>query len=126
VYFSPGIYAHIPGRDRRVRTLARLRDLLTPNGLIVVGPVLAPPLRALSRARLVDALRRVGRRAGLRRLAEPGDRFYRGHALDRAAASYRFIHYFSDDREAEAEMREAGLVVSGRLEATCWIVRRRV
>jgi ubiquinone/menaquinone biosynthesis C-methylase UbiE len=126
VYFSPGIYAHIPGRDRRVRTLARLRDLLTPNGLIVVGPVLAPPLRALSRARLVDVLRRVGRRAGLRRLAEPGDRFYRGHALDRAAASYRFIHYFSDDREAEAEMREAGLVVSGRLEATCWIVRRRV
>jgi SAM-dependent methyltransferase len=125
VYFSPGIYAHIPGRARRVRTLARLRDLLAPNGLIVVGPVLAPSLRALSRARLVDALRRIGRRAGLRRLAEPGDRFYRGHALDRAAASYRYIHYFRDTGEAEAEIADAGLVVSERLEMTCWILRRR-
>jgi len=125
VYFSPGIYAHIPGRDRRVRTLARLRDLLVPNGLIVVGPVLAPPLRAFSRARLVDALRRVGRRGGFRRLAEPGDRFYRGDALDRAATSYRYIHYFRDSDEAEAEMAEAGLVVSERLDTTCWIVRLR-
>jgi len=126
VYFSPGIYAHIPGRDRRVRTFARLRDLLAPNGLIVVGPVLAPPLRALSRARLVDALRRIGRRAGFRRLAEPGDRFYRGHALDRAATSYRYIHYFRDSGEAEAEMADAGLVVIERLDTTCWVVRARV
>jgi ubiquinone/menaquinone biosynthesis C-methylase UbiE len=125
VYFSPGIYAHIPGRDRRVRTLARLRDLLAPNGVIVVGPVLTPSLRALSRARLVDALRRISRRAGLRRLAEPGDRFYRGLALGRAATSYRYIHYFRDPGEAEAEMAEAGLVVSERLEMTCWILRRR-
>jgi len=126
VYFSPGIYAHIPGRDRRVRTLARLRERLAPNGLIVVGPILAPPLRALSRARLVDALRRVGRRAGFRRLAEPGDRFYRGHALDRAATSYRYIHYFRDRGEAEAEMADAGLVVIERLDTTCWVVRARV
>jgi SAM-dependent methyltransferase len=125
VYFSPGIYAHIPGRDRRVRTLARLRDLLAPDGLIVVGPVLAPALRAFARARLVDALRRVGRRAGFRRLAEPGDRFYRGLAIDRTATSYRYIHYFRDDGEAEAEMADAGFVVTDRLEATCWIVRRR-
>ncbi len=126
VYFSPGIYAHIPGRDRRVRTLARLRERLAPNGLIVVGPILAPPLRALSRARLVDALRRVGRRAGFRRLAEPGDRFYRGHALDRAATSYRYIHYFRDRGEAEAEIADAGLVVIERLDTTCWVVRARV
>ena len=125
VYFSPGIYAHIPGRDRRVRTLARLRQLLSPGGLIVVGPVLAPPLRALSRARLVDALRRVGRRAGFQGLAEPGDHFYRGHALGRAETSYRYIHYFETGEEAEAEMTDAGLVVSERLDTTCWIVRPR-
>jgi SAM-dependent methyltransferase len=125
VYFSPGIYAHIPGRERRVRTLARLRECLTPGGLIVVGPVMAPPLRAFSRARLVDALRRVGRLAGLHRLAEPGDRFYRGHALERAAMSYRYIHYFSSSAEAEAEMADAGLAVAERLDTTCWIVRPR-
>ncbi len=125
IYFSPGIYSHIPGRDRRVRTMARLRDLLTPDGIIVVGPVLAPPLRMLSRARLVDSLRRFGRLAGLPRLAEPGDHFYRGHALDRAATAYRFIHHFRTGGEAEAEMAEAGLVVAERLDETCWIVRPR-
>jgi len=125
IYFSPGIYAHIPGRERRVRTLARLRELLVPSGMIVVGPVLTPPLRALARARLVDALRRVGRRAGVRRLAEPGDRFYRGHALERAATSYRYIHYFRTTAEAEAEMTDAGLATVERLDRTCWIVRPR-
>lgn len=125
VYFSPGIYAHIPGRDRRVRTLSRLRELLAPGGLIVVGPVLAPRLRAFSRARLVDALRKVGRRAGFHRLAEPGDHFYRGHALDRAVTSHRYIHYFATSGEAEMEMAEAGLVVTDRLDVTCWIVRPR-
>jgi len=125
IYFSPGIYAHIPGRERRVRTLAKLRELLLPGGMIVVGPVLTPPLRALSRARLVDALRRVGRRAGMRRLAEPGDRFYRGHAVERAATSYRYIHYFRNSAEAEAEITDAGLVTVERLDTTCWIVRPR-
>ena len=125
IYFSPGIYSHIPGKERRVRTMARLRDLLAPGGLIVVGPVLAPPLRALSRVRLVDALRRVGRLAGLRRLAEPGDHFYRGHALDRASIAYRYIHRFRTSADAEAELAEAGLVVSDRLDVTWWIVRRR-
>jgi len=125
IYFSPGIYSHVPGRDRRVRTLARLRDLLAPGGMIVVGPVLAPPLRMLARARLVDALRRVGRGAGLKRLAEPGDHFYRGHALDRAPTAYRYIHRFGTLDEAEAEMAEAGLVVAERLDVTCWIMRPR-
>jgi ubiquinone/menaquinone biosynthesis C-methylase UbiE len=125
IYFSPGIYSHIPGRDRRVRTLARLRDLLAPGGMIVVGPVLAPPVRMLARARLVDALRRVGRGAGLKRLAEPGDHFYRGHALDRAPTAYRYIHRFGTLDEAEAEMAEAGLVVAERLDVTCWIMRPR-
>jgi ubiquinone/menaquinone biosynthesis C-methylase UbiE len=125
IYFSPGIYSHIPGKERRVRTMARLRDLLAPGGLIVVGPVLAPPLRALSRVRLVDALRRVGRLAGLGRLAEPGDHFYRGHALDRAPIAYRYIHRFRTSADAEAELAEAGLVVSDRLDVTWWIVRRR-
>ena len=125
IYFSPGIYSHIPGRDRRVRTMARLRDLLTPGGMIVVGPVLAPPVRAMSRVHLVDLIRRIGRRAGFSRLAEPGDHFYRGHALDRAPTTYRYIHRFWTSGEAEAEMAEAGLVVSQRLDVTLWILRPR-
>jgi ubiquinone/menaquinone biosynthesis C-methylase UbiE len=123
IYFSPGIYSHIPGRERRVRTLAHLRDLLAPGGLIVVGPVLAPPLPVLSRARLVDLLRRIGRRCGLDRLAEPGDHYYRGHALQRAPHCHRYIHRFRDHVEAEAELAEAGLVVTERLADTCWITR---
>jgi hypothetical protein len=47
IYFSPGIYSHIPGRTRRVRTLARLRGLLARGGLIVLGPILSPPLSRL-------------------------------------------------------------------------------
>jgi SAM-dependent methyltransferase len=125
IYFSPGIYSHIPGRARRVRTLARLRDLLAPDGFIVVGPVLAPPRPLLSRARLVDALRRIGRGCGLRRLAEPGDHYYRGHALRRAPVSYRYLHRFRDKAEAEAELAEAGLVVTDRLDETCWIAHAR-
>jgi SAM-dependent methyltransferase len=126
IYFSPGIYSHIPGRARRVRTLARLRDLLAPGGLIVVGPILAPPRPLLSRARLVDTLRRIGRRGGLRHLAEPGDHYYRGHALGRAPLSYRYLHRFRDAAEAEAELAEAGLVVTDRLDEICWIARARL
>lgn len=123
IYFSPGIYSHIPGRARRVRTLARLRDLLAPGGLIVVGPVLAPPLRLLSRTRLVDAVRSLGRRAGLRRMGEPGDHLFRSHALVPAPISYRFVHRFQDRAEAEAELADAGLVVIDRIDEACWIAR---
>jgi SAM-dependent methyltransferase len=125
IYFSPGIYSHIPGRDRRVRTLTRLRKLLAPGGLIVLGPVLAPSLPQLSRARLVDVVRRVGRRCGLARLAEPGDHYYRGHALGRAPVSYRYLHRFRDKADAEAELADAGLVVTDQLDPICWIARAR-
>jgi ubiquinone/menaquinone biosynthesis C-methylase UbiE len=124
IYFSPGLYSHIPSRARRVRTLARLRERLAPGGLIVVGPVLAPSRRWLSRARVVDALRRSGRRLGLRRLAEPGDHYSRGHAVERAPAPYRYLHRFRDDAEAEGELADAGLVVTDRLDETWWIARR--
>jgi ubiquinone/menaquinone biosynthesis C-methylase UbiE len=123
IYFSPGIYSHIPGRARRVRTLARLRGLLARGGLIVLGPILSPPLPRLSRTRLVDALRRVGRAVGVRRLAEPGDHYYRGHALERTPVSYRYVHRFRDGAEAEAELADAGLRVTDRLDETCWIAR---
>jgi SAM-dependent methyltransferase len=125
IYFSPGIYSHIPGRTRRVQTLARLRGLLAPNGLIVLEPVLDEPRRLLSRVRAVDTLRKVGRRLGLKRLAEPGDHLYRSHGLVRAPMSYRYVHRFRDLAEVEAELGDAGLVVSGRIEEACWIVRPR-
>jgi SAM-dependent methyltransferase len=123
IYFSPGIYSHIPGRARRVRTLVRLRGLLARGGLIVLGPILSPPLPLVSRTRLVDRVRRVGRAAGIRRLSEPGDHYYRGHALERAPVSYRYVHRFRDRAEAEDELAEAGLKVTERLDETCWIAR---
>lgn len=123
IYFSPGLYSHIPGRARRVRTLARLRGLLARGGLIVLGPILSPPRPLLSRSRLVDALRRIGRAAGIRRLAEPGDHYHRGHALERPPGSYRYVHRFRNRDEAEAELAEATLRVTDRLHETCWIVR---
>jgi ubiquinone/menaquinone biosynthesis C-methylase UbiE len=125
IYFSPGIYSHIPGRARRVRTLARLRTLLGPGGMIVFEPVLDQPRPLLSRARAVDTVRSLGRRVGLRRLGEPGDHLYRSHGLVRAPISYRFVHRFRDHAEAAAELSDAGLVVSDRIEDACWIVRPR-
>jgi ubiquinone/menaquinone biosynthesis C-methylase UbiE len=125
IYFSPGIYSHIPGRSRRVQTMARLRTLLAPDGLIAVEPVLAPPLPRLSRTRVVDAVRALGRRLGVRRLGEPGDHLYRSHALVRAPLSHRYVHRFRDHAEAEAELAEAGLVVADRIEDACWILRPR-
>jgi SAM-dependent methyltransferase len=126
IYFSPGIYSHIPGRARRVKTLARLRTLLAPGGVIVLEPVLAEPLSPLSRTRVVDTLRRLGRRFGLTRLGEPGDHLYRSHGLVRAPISHRFVHRFRDHAEAEAELADAGLAVSDRIEDTCWVARPRV
>jgi SAM-dependent methyltransferase len=125
IYFSPGIYSHIPGRVRRVRTLAHLRTLLAPGGLIVFEPVLAQPRPLLSRARAVDALRSFGRCIGFSRLGEPGDQLYRSHGLVRAPISYRYVHRFRDHTEAEAELADAGLVVSDRIEDACWVVRPR-
>ncbi len=125
IYFSPGVYSHIPGRARRVRTLARLRGLLAPGGLVALGPLLAPPLPWLARARLVDALRRLGRRAGLPALAEPGDHLHRGHAIEPPARAHRYVHRFGDAAEAEAELAQAGLVVTDRLDASWWIARPR-
>jgi ubiquinone/menaquinone biosynthesis C-methylase UbiE len=125
VYFSPGIYSHIPGRARRVRTLARLRSLLAPGGLIVVEPVLAPPHPLLSRVRMVDIVRSLGRRMGLAHLGEPGDHLYRSHGLVRAPLSHRYVHRFRDHAEAEAELTDAGLMVCDRLDDSCWVVRSR-
>jgi SAM-dependent methyltransferase len=125
IYFSPGIYSHIPGRARRVQALTRLRGLLAPNGLIALEPVLDEPRRLLSRVRAVDAIRKVGRRLGLERLAEPGDHLYRSHGLVRAPMSYRYVHRFRDLVEVEAELAEAGLAVAGRIDEACWIVRPR-
>jgi SAM-dependent methyltransferase len=125
IYFSPGIYSHIPGRARRVRTLAHLRTLLAPSGLIVFEPVLAEPRPLLSRARTVDMLRSLGRGIGLSRLGEPGDHLYRSHGLVRAPISHRYVHRFRDHGEAEAELADAGLVVTDRIEDACWVVRPR-
>ena len=67
----------------------------------------------------------AGVRIGLRRLGEPGDHLYRSHGLVRAPISHRYVHRFRDHAEAEAELADAGLVVSDRIEDSCWVVRPR-
>jgi SAM-dependent methyltransferase len=126
VYLSPGVYAHIPGRARRIETLQRLGRLLAPEGFVVLGLVLFDPFPLVSRARLVDLLRRLGRWCGVRRVSEPGDHYHRGYGLARAPGSFRYLRRFTGPDEMIVEVREAGFEISGRLEdSPTWIIRPR-
>ena len=71
VYLGTGVYNHIPTRARRVATLRQVTRLLELDGFVVLAPVLFPPLPALSRARLVDTVRRVLRAAGVQLFCDP-------------------------------------------------------
>lgn len=125
VYLGTGVYNHIPTRERRVATLRQVTHLVELGGFVVLAPVLFPPLPALSRARLVDGVRRLLRAAGVRDIAEPGDAYHRGLALAPVPQSFRYVHRFTEREEIEAEVAAAGLVVLDRLdEAAVWKLGR--
>jgi SAM-dependent methyltransferase len=126
VYLAAGVYSHIPGRARRVATLVRLRERLRPGGLLVLVPLFHGARGLLSRSRLVDGLRRVGRACGVRRLSEPGDGLQRGHALVAPPDCFRYVHHFASEGEVEAELSAAGLAVVDRPgSGALWVARPR-
>jgi SAM-dependent methyltransferase len=126
VYLAAGVYSHIPGRARRVATLARLRERLRPGGLLALVPLFHGSRGVLSRSRLVDGLRRLGRAAGVRRLSEPGDGFQRGHGLVPPPDCFRYVHHFASAGEVEAELAAAGLALMDRPgSGAIWVTRGR-
>jgi 2-polyprenyl-3-methyl-5-hydroxy-6-metoxy-1,4-benzoquinol methylase len=127
VYLTPGVYAHIPTRARRVATLRHLADLLTPDGFILFAPVLYQPLPWLTRARFVDGVRRLARACGVRRVSEPGDWYHRGLSLGPWPRSFRYVHRFTNPADISQEVALAGLAVTDTLdESLVWVLRRAV
>jgi SAM-dependent methyltransferase len=126
VYLTPGVYAHIPTRARRVATLAHVTGLLAPGGVVVLAPLLYPPALAISRSRLVDGLRRVLRALGMPGVSEPGDGFHRGCAPQSGPRSFRYLHRFRHVADIVEEVEAAGLVVEDRPStAPVWVLRPR-
>src|SRR5574337_357752 len=75
--FWAGSYHHVPGRALRVEALRRIARVLTPDGALILV-VVYREVGLISRSRLVDLLRKVGRGLlGTRRFSEPGDRYMR-------------------------------------------------
>jgi 2-polyprenyl-3-methyl-5-hydroxy-6-metoxy-1,4-benzoquinol methylase len=125
VYLATGVYNHIPTAARRVATLRHVARLLEPDGFVILAPVIFPAAPRLSRARVVDGLRRALRAIGLPGIAEPGDGYHRGLALARVPHAFRYVHRFTARGDVEAEIAAADLVVLDCLEdAAIWRLRR--
>ncbi|MBI3030216.1 MAG: class I SAM-dependent methyltransferase [Candidatus Rokubacteria bacterium] len=121
--FWSGSYHHVPGRALRVETLGRIRRALTPEGVLILTVLYRGRRGLLSRSRLVDLLREVGRRLSRTwRLSESGDGYMRelSEASDPREAC--FFHDFSGPGEARAEIEAAGL--SGEEVGPGWWVCR--
>lgn len=108
--FWAGSYHHVPGRPLRVRTLERLRRALVPGGVLILMVVYRGPRgRVLSRSRLVDLLRGLGRRLGLAHaLSEPGDGWMREVSEASDPGRPCFFHDFDRPAEVQSEVEEAG------------------
>jgi SAM-dependent methyltransferase len=104
VLFSWFCYSYLPGRARRLAALHAVRRHLAPGGRIVVSYILALPGARTLPVRLAQLTARLSRSDWR---PEPGDVFLR-----RADTGYiHYEHRFRPD-EIEAEMRQAGLVVT--------------
>jgi SAM-dependent methyltransferase len=108
--FWAGSYHHVPGRSLRVQTLGRVRRALAPGGVLILMVVYRGPRgRVLSRSRLVDRLRSVGRRLGLAHaLSEPGDGYMREVSEASDPGRPCFFHDFDGPAEVRSEVEEAG------------------
>lgn len=99
IMLSGVMYSSIPGRAQRQAYLRSLRDLLRPNGKIILNFVLAREPESRT-SRLVD---RAGqwllRLPGTNRAYQRGDTCQHGH----------FMHVFQERRELETELSQVGL-----------------
>lgn len=123
--FFAGSLHHVPGRDVRVEALARIRRALTPDGVLIAMVYYREPRGVLSRSRLVDAARAVGKRLGSRhRISEPGDGYMREVSPGSDPARLCFFHYYADPREIRAELEEAGFIAQ-EVHRGWWVCRAR-
>ncbi|HXG02418.1 MAG TPA: methyltransferase domain-containing protein [Candidatus Binatia bacterium] len=108
--FWAGSYHHVPGRALRVRTLERLRRALVPGGVLLLMVVYRGPRGwILSRSRLVDGLRALGRRLGVAHaLSEPGDGYMREVSEASDPSRPCFFHDFDRPAEVRGEIEAAG------------------
>ena len=108
--FLAGAFEHIPSRALRIATLERVKRALAPSGALILGVTYRAPLGLLSRARVVDVLRRLGTGlVGRGRFSEPGDCWMRdvSNASDPRVLVY--VHSFSSSAEVRLEIEAAGL-----------------
>lgn len=89
-------YSYIPTRRARVALLRRCRELLSPEGRVILSVVVRPA--EASELRWAGRLRLLGRLAG-NPLVEPGDRL---------VGNGNFIHFFPELGVVSQEAREAG------------------
>jgi SAM-dependent methyltransferase len=122
--FFGGSLHHLPGRDLRIETLARIGRALTPDGVLIAMVHYREGRGLLSRSRLVDAARGLVRRFGYRRTSEPGDGYMREVSLGSDPERLCFFHFYDGPAEIRAELDAAGFRAE---EATrgWWICRTR-
>lgn len=107
--FWGGSLHHVPGRALRVEVLRQIARALTPDGALILV-IVYREVGLISRSRLVDLLRKVGRGLlGTRRFSEPGDRYMREVSEASDPREPCFFHDFSGPGEVRAEIDEAGL-----------------
>jgi SAM-dependent methyltransferase len=120
-----GSYHHVPGRALRIQTLRRIVRTLSPDGVLILM-VVYRELGLISRSRLVDLLRKVGRRLpGTHRVSEPGDRHMREVSNASDPRTGCFFHDFAGPREVGAELEAAGLTAE-EVAQGWWACRRAV
>ena len=114
------VYEQIPGRARRGRFLHALARLAAPGALIVLcagwhrdrGP----------RRAVVDGVRWLMRRLGVRGVAEPGDWTIYHLSMISDPRTSCFLHAFQRPEEIERELRAAGLAGARHPEGP-WLLR---
>ena len=107
VFFGGSLH-HVPGRAVRITTLARLAQVLTASGVLIVMVHYRDPRSLLSRSRLVDGTRRLLRAAGARNVSEPGDGYMREVSEGSDPRHACFFHHYDGPSEVRAELRAAG------------------
>jgi SAM-dependent methyltransferase len=114
------VYEQTPGRARRIAFLRALRRLTAPDGLVVLCASWYPdrgPRRAV-----IDGMRWLLGRLGVRGAAEPGDRFTYHVSIASRHDSACFYHRFQRPEEIAREIRAAGLAGETHPEGP-WLLR---
>lgn len=112
IFFSRAVYSYIPTRALRLATLARLRQMLKPSGLLILSGYFVARRRLLSRR----TLRRFSQCLtttlwGRWTAMEPGDTLV-GHVSERSDLSKPcFVHIFPNLTAIAEEIRQAGFSI---------------